>query len=113
MSTNETETIFAGVLGNPFDGLTITGLHGSVVAVEANMIALRRSDQDWWAVPVTPVDAELQPEAGEAGFLICTGSPTDGFSFHGPFADDEGAKSWAEGEADDNWWMVSVGAVQA
>ena len=55
----------------------------------------------------------LQPEAGEAGFLICTGSPTDGFSFHGPFADDEGAKSWAEGEADDNWWMVSVGAVQA
>jgi len=40
-------------------------------------------------------------------WIIVTGNPIDGFSFHGPFSDRNDAIEWAE-ELDPDWWVVEL-----
>jgi hypothetical protein len=47
----------------------------------------------------------------EEQWIVVIGSPSDGFTFHGPFDDHEDALHWVEGEKNESWWISDLQAV--
>ena len=58
-------------------------------------------------------EAYLTPGVDDVGApdpvtIVVTGSPSDGFTHHGPFEAGGAACIWAEKNCDGSWWLVDL-----
>ena len=79
---------------------------GNEIAEREKMNAL--PDWEGWDDDVMRNLAELTDHTTDRpDVIVVMGSPTDGFSYWGPFFSDEDAIEWAE-SVDVDWWITTL-----